>query len=182
MSDRENYSVGELTLGGTLITSTAAELNALYGITSSVGEMNLLDASVVTEPADGVWAAVERLAKAEYDFAVDGGAISAIDLGVTIPDNAIIVGGFVEVITTCTSATDAGTGALSILSANDLVTATAISAGGDIWDAGMQDIVPDATGSTAIKLTSAKAITFTIAVEAFTAGKFNVWLRYVMGE
>ena len=168
MSDRANFSIDKLTLDGTLIAASAAELN-------------LLDASN-TEPADGAWAAVERLAKAEYDFATDGGAISAISLGVTIPDNAIIVGGFVEVITTCTSATDAGTGALHVLSANDIVSALDIDDAGAPWDAGMKDIVPDATGSTAIKLTSAKAITFTIAVEAFTAGKFNVWLRYVMGE
>lgn len=222
MADRENFSIGELTLGGALIEATAAELNkldgatlttdelntlagitatvselnklagatlstsemnTLTGITAATAELNLLDASVVTEPADGLWASLLRIAKAEWDFAVDGGTQGAIGLGVTIPDNAIIVGGFVEVITTLADgSSDLAKGALSILAANDLVTSTTIADGADLWDAGIQSIVPAGTGATAIKLTSAKEITFTIADVDITAGKFNVWLRYVMGE
>lgn len=36
--------------------------------------------------------------------------------------------------------------------------------------------------STAIKLTAAREITATIAVQAFEAGKFNVFLYYVVGD
>tara|TARA_Y100000310_G_C20698683_1_gene827688 strand:- start:1232 stop:1735 length:504 start_codon:yes stop_codon:yes gene_type:complete len=167
MADRENYNVTRFYLDGTEVTSTAAELN-------------LLDESN-TEPADGAFAAVLRCAKAEYDFATDGGAISAIDLNVDLPDNAIIVSGFVDVVTTLTSATDAATIALHANSADDIVAAVAISAATD-WDAGVKSIVPVATGATAIKLTALRAITATIAVEAVTAGKFNVYLFYVIGE
>ena len=114
----------------------------------SLAELNMLDASN-TEPADGPMS-LSRWAKAEYDFAVDGGTVAAHGLGVTIPDNAIIVGGFIEVITTYTTAsTDNGTMAISVEGANDIVTATAVSAGGNIWDAGLHDIIPDSTGSTA---------------------------------
>jgi len=158
----------------------AQKLEELSATTISLAELNMLDASN-TEPADGPMS-LSRWAKAEYDFAVDGGAISAIDLGVTIPDNAIIVGGFIEVLTTCTSSDDSGTMAISVEGANDIVTATAISAGGNIWDAGIHDIIPDSTGSTAVKTSQARNITATIAVDAFTAGKFNVWLEYVIGE
>ena len=115
------------------------ELDILDGCTATAAELNLLDESN-TEPSDGAFASVSRWAKAEYDFAVDGGAISAIGLGVTIPDNAIVTGGFVEVVTTCTSSDDSGTMALHIQTANDLVTATAISAGTNIWDAGIHSI------------------------------------------
>tara|TARA_R100000808_G_C2154335_1_gene165249 strand:+ start:7626 stop:8159 length:534 start_codon:yes stop_codon:yes gene_type:complete len=164
------------------VTDTKAQkLAELSATTISVAELNALDASN-TEPADGPFS-LSRWAKAEYDFAVDGGAISAINLGVTIPDNAIIVGGFIEVITTCTTASgDAGTMAIHLQSADDIVAAIAVSNGANPWDAGIKDIVPDATGSTAIKLTAARAVTATIAGQAFESGKFNVWLNYVIGE
>ena len=180
MARYEQLNVGVLSLDDVVLTPTAAELNIMDGATLSVAEMNLLDASN-TEPADAAFASVLRCAKAEYDFAVDGGLVSAIDLGVTIPDNAIIVSGFIEVITTLTSSGDAATIAIHVLAANDIVTAVAISAAAD-WDAGIRSIIPVATGATAIKLTSAKTITATIAVEAVTAGKFNVHLFYVIGE
>tara|TARA_X000001388_G_scaffold28947_1_gene20525 strand:+ start:204 stop:740 length:537 start_codon:yes stop_codon:yes gene_type:complete len=159
----------------------AQKIEELSATTVSLAELNMLDASN-TEPADGPMS-LSRWAKAEYDFAVDGGAISAIDLGVTIPDNAIIVGGFIEVVTTCTTAsTDSGTIAISVEGANDIVTATAVSAGGNIWDAGIHDVIPDSTGSTAVKTTAARAVTATIASQVVESGKFNVWLEYVIGE
>tara|TARA_R110002020_G_scaffold45737_2_gene130645 strand:+ start:9134 stop:9667 length:534 start_codon:yes stop_codon:yes gene_type:complete len=159
---------------------TNAEVTELGQLSSA--ELELLDADS-TNPSDSSWASVSRWAKAGYDFSVDAGAVSAIDLGVTIPDNAIIVGGFIEVVTTCTTAsTDGGTMAISVEGANDIVTATAVSAGGNIWDAGLHDIIPDSTGSTAVKTTQARNVTATIASHAFTDGKFNVWLEYVIGE
>jgi hypothetical protein len=155
-------------IGGTAVTSTAAELN-------------VLDYSLA--PADGL--GVMKVARATYDFAEHGGAISAISLGVTLPDNAIVIGGFVDVVTTCTSAgADAGTMALHIQSANDLVSAIAISNGGNPWDEGLHAIVPKSNTpeSTSIKCTAARAITATIAGQAFTAGKFTVFLHYVVGD
>ncbi len=125
-----------------------------------------------------------RVAKAQYDFATHGGAISAISLGVQLPAKAVVVGGFVEVLTTLTSATDAATVALSVEGANDIVSAIAISNGGNPWDAGNHAIVPKANTpeSTSVKTTAARNITATIAIEAVTAGKFNVWLYYVMSN
>lgn len=156
-------------IGGTAVTSSAAELNLLAGVTGPA--------------ADGL--GLFRVARATYDFAEHGGAISAISLGVTIPDNAIVCGGFVDVVTTCTSAgADAGTMALHVQSANDIVSAIAISNGGNPWDEGLHAIVPKANTpeSTGIKLTAARAITATIAGQAFTAGKFVVYLYYLQGD
>ena len=123
---------------------------------------------------------VVMTAIATYDFAVNGGAISAIDLGITIPNNAVVLDGMIDVITTATSATDAGTMAIHLQSANDIVSAAAISASG--WDAGLTAIIPLGTAASAIKLTAARAVTATIAVEAFTAGKFHVIIRYVVTD
>lgn len=109
--------------------------------------------------------------------------IAAHASGVVIPDNAIIVGGFVDVITTFTSATDAATVAIMAQGANDIVSAIAISNGGNPWDAGLHAIVPKANTpeSTGIKLTAARDITFTVAVEALTAGLAYAYLYYVNG-
>ena len=159
------------------VTSTAAELNILDGVTATAAEINSLDDSAVF--ADGL--SRVRVASATYDFAVDGGAISAIDLGVTLPDNAIILDGMVDVITTLTTAgADAGTIALHANAADDIVTAIAVSDGTNPWDEGLRAIKQLGTSTTVTKLTAARAITATIAGQAVTAGKFVVFLRYVL--
>jgi hypothetical protein len=161
--------IGGLELGGVAVTSSAAELNLVDGA-SAPG-------------ADGL--GFMRVARATYDFAEHGGAIGAINLGVTIPDDAIVCGGFVDVKTTCTTAgADAGTMALHVQSANDIVSAVAVSDGANPWDAGLHAIVPKANTpeSTGIKLTAARAVTATIAGQAFTAGKFTLFLYYLQGD
>lgn len=170
---------------------TAKILNAnvtAAKLATNAVETAKINAAAVTEPklqlpTDDALLAY-RVARATYDFAVNGGAISAISLTTTLPDNAIVIGGFVDVITTCTSGTDAGTGAISVEGANDIVTAVAISAVGDAWDAGRKAIVPKANTpeTTGVKTTAARAITFTIAVEPFTAGAFVVFLLYVVSD
>jgi len=117
-------------------------------------------------------------AVATYDFASDGGAISAISLDVIIPNNAVIWDGYIDVVTTCTSGTDAATIAIHAQTANDLVSAVAISAATD-WDAGLRATIPVGTVASGIKLTADRTITATIAVEAVTAGKFHVVLFYI---
>ena len=37
-------------------------------------------------PVEGTWVAVPRILKATYDFSVDGGAVSNINLSTLIPD------------------------------------------------------------------------------------------------
>jgi len=54
---------------------------------------------------------VQKVALAVYDFAVDGGTAGAITLRGTaqLPDNAVVTAITYDVLTTCTSATDAAT-------------------------------------------------------------------------
>lgn len=125
-----------------------------------------------------------RIARATYDFAVDGGTVGAIGLGTTLPDNAIVVGGFIDVLTTLESSGDSATIAISVEGADDIVFAIAIDNVADAWDAGFQAIIPKANTpeSTGVKTASAQEITATIAVEDTTAGKFVVWLFYVVSD
>lgn len=111
-----------------------------------------------------------------YDFAVDGGAQSTIVLRSQdgpIPNGSVIEGGTLDIETSCASAT--GTMALNSEGAADLLAATAAAG----LTAGRKDIIPDNTGSTAIKLTAARNPALVIATAAFTAGKFRLILHYV---
>ena len=115
-----------------------------------------------------------------YDFAAVGGAEGAIPLSSNdgaIPAGSYIVGGFVDVTDTPDSADSTATIALHVEGANDIVSAAAVS--GAPWSTtGRKDIIPDATGSTAIKLTADRSPTATIAVQDTTEGVFTLTLIY----
>ena len=84
-----------------------------------------------------------RIARATYDFAVDGGAQGAINLlpAAEIPDNAIVMGGWLEVETVPTSG-GAATIGLDLNATDDILAATVIS--GAPWSStGLKDILPD---------------------------------------
>lgn len=156
------------------LTATAAEINAVAdGYTLSTDGTGYLQVARFTFDPTGV--AAHRTTGAHA-------------LGPVIPDNALILGGGVEILTTFTSTaggTDKATIALSILSANDLITATAIETD-TFWDAvKYKAIVPDAMVvagvATPIKLTAAKQVTATVGVCALTGGKLVGWLFYVVG-
>jgi hypothetical protein len=120
-------------------------------------------------------------------------------LGVYLPPKAIITRVWIDVVTTFTSAgSDAGTIAIQLQSANDVVAATAISAGGDIWDAGLHGtkigtFALDGNSLTAVamaaaaagamlKLTAEREITAVVASQALTAGKANIFVEYIISD
>lgn len=119
-----------------------------------------------------------KIARGDYNFATDGGAIGSINLMAdTIPSGAIVLGGFIEVDTALTSG-GAATGRLDVEAAGDLQAAAVVS--GAPWSTvGRKSITPAFTGATAVKLTAARNIVFAIATAALTAGKFKVILFYV---
>lgn len=130
--------------------------------------------------------AVQKEAKGEYDFAVDGGAISQITLrassddimGNEIPAGAVIMGGYIEVDTLVTSAGgNAGTISVDSEGAADLQAAVAVS--GAPWSTtGRKNLVPAFTGATSVKTTARRNLKITVAVQALTAGKFRVVVFY----
>lgn len=116
---------------------------------------------------------------AQYDYAVHGGAVGDIPLRVSLPKGAIVVNAFAEVLTAPTSTNSTATIAIKLESANDIFTAAAVS--GAPWSTtGMKQAIPDlATVGDYKKATADREITMSIAVEALTAGKFNVFVLYV---
>ena len=121
-----------------------------------------------------------RTLKLAYDFAVDGGTAGAITLkdefgdAVYLPDNAVIVGAWVEAVTDNTSGGSA-TIALGYTGA-----ATALLAATD-FDNAMWD-VNKVTALALTKTTQKSSVLATIAVAALTAGKWNVMIHYYVGE
>lgn len=120
------------------------------------------------------------IVRGEYDFAVDGGAQSTIALTANqpIPNGAVVVGGYVDVLTQLTGAT--ATIACQVEAANDILTAVAVAS----WTTGRKNILPALTtgaltASTAVKTTAARDISIVIATANLTAGKFDVVLYVI---
>lgn len=123
-----------------------------------------------------------------YDFATDGGTIGTINLrGGKLPNNAIVTNAWYEVTTTFTTAgSDAGTIALGIATddATGIEGATAVSAMGDIWDAGIHgtDLDPSTTTTFTTKTTAERNVIMTIATQNVTAGALVLHLEFSVSE
>lgn len=118
-----------------------------------------------------------------YDFAVQGGATGTIYLKdengdvIELPNKAIITQSYMDVITACTSAGGAGTIALGVNTTTDIkaaVDADTLS--------GVVANIPVGVAANMVKLTAARKLALTIGTEALTAGKFNVFLEFVISD
>lgn len=137
-----------------------------------------LQALYNSDDADGLHG--RRIARATFD-ATAGKAVGSHALGVTVPDNAVVTQAWYDVVTTFTSAgADAGTVALQVEGANDLVVAVAVSDGGNPWDAGIHACIPVGSAATSVKTTAARALTAVVAGQALTAGKLVLFVEYMV--
>lgn len=154
--------------------SAALSTTDLTDVTATAAEVNINDVSLAR--ADGLGGMF--VYSATFDATVEANrTVGAHALGVSVPANMLIVGGCVDVLKTFTTAgEDAGTIAIKVVGANDIVSAVAVSDTGNPWDQGRHDIIPDGTGSSFVKTTAASAITATVATQALTAGTFVVHL------
>jgi hypothetical protein len=156
-----------LKINGTSVTATAAEINS--GVQpASVGTDGLGRRGVARFTYDATATAALRTAAAH-------------GTGVTLPANAVVIGGFYDVNTAFTSANSTATVAIMVEAANDIVTATAVS-NAIFGTIGRKAIVPknNTPESTSVKATVAREITVTIGVEAITGGKLTGFLEYVI--
>mgnify|MGYP003133743438 CR=1 FL=1 len=167
-----------LAIGGTAISSTAAELN-------------LLDASTVTAPAEGVWAGVERVAV--LDIGASEYSVAQHTLGVTIPDKAIITRAILDVGTAFTSA---GTPTLGLETTGNRFPEPGASAAQIDFFANLGGSDPPNVPSALLaaqysteltfpggKLNGASTVTFTVAgANPFTTGAAKVYIYYIMGS
>lgn len=118
------------------------------------------------------------VAHAQYNFAVDGGADTAITPAVnsTIPANAVIVATTINVTTAVLSAGAAtvgvGTGATGGTGTSFLAQTAKASLS-------LNALLPGAvTFAAPLKVTTAGQITITPAVATLTAGVIEIWVQY----
>ena len=132
-----------------------------------------------------------KISRTTFDFAVDGGSHNTVyDMGVDLPDNAVITRAWYEVITTFQSGgTDAVAMSIGLPTddANGIVAFTSISSDvGDVWDAGYHEAIQTGTAANfSTKTTAARAVTFSISSSAagdLTAGKLVLFLEYVISD
>lgn len=106
---------------------------------------------------------------------VSNKTMAAHPLAVTIPDNAIVIGGSIDVVTAVTSDGSA-TVAVHLAGANDLITATAKAS---LTLAAQLPLA--AVIAAPIKLAADKAVTVTVGTAALTAGKINGYIIWIEG-
>lgn len=174
-----DVTAGEITLaqGSVLVGNASGVAVALAaGTNGSIPIGN--GTTVISQTSRSFGIGTMRVARAKYDFAVDGGAISVITLAtnVTIPDNAIIWGGILNSTTafigagaTISFGTTAGSSANSIKNVEAVAT-FALDA--------LIATIPVQTVGSAFKMTAAGQITMQIVGFVLTAGVCEVTLFY----
>lgn len=116
------------------------------------------------------------VATALYDFAVHGGAISTIGLGVYIPNTAIVKMSYMDVLTEIDSVLHGGTFAIGYLGTTDAFLAPT----GDPIAVGFVAGKQDGTVPNFHTLTATREVAVTIGAEAMTQGKATIILEYVV--
>lgn len=123
-----------------------------------------------------------KMGRARVEFTATGGKdTGTYGLGLTIPAKSYVTKAFYKVLTTFTSASaDAGTIALQVASANDLVSAVAISDGSNPWDAsGLVVCIPTGSMANEVAVSTAAEVSAVVGTAALTAGKLVLWLEWV---
>lgn len=158
---------------------TGLATGAVTGAAILDGTINVADTAAMS--AGGHYLA--RQAKVTWDPSGVAGdrTVAAHASGIVIPANAIIRQVWFYTKTSLVSTGNNGTIAVSCNGANDIFSAADIDASSGVAGqigAGVQV----GTAATMLKVSTACDITFTVAVNAFTAGKMDWFIDYVIAE
>lgn len=149
--------------------------------TSAITLNTVTETATVSLPPSGVLTSILR---AEYDFGVDGGVTGTITLrNGSLPEDAVVIRAWYEVLTTFTSASDLSDIGISIPGddVNGILAAISISDGSNPWDAGIHACIQNGSPANFSNKASAdKDIELSVAGEAITAGKANFYFEYVV--
>lgn len=150
--------------------------NGLFTMVSDVVASSIVEADVSAQD-EGL--NIGRLAIFDYDFAVDGGAISTIATGVTLPIKSVIEKCWFRVET---QLVDAGAGTLAVQceDANNILSAadqTGVASGAFLASA-----VTGTAANMVDDIAAACDISFVIGGAALSAGKIRGYCRYSVHE
>lgn len=150
------------------------------GVTA-VGAGKVLESMLVVPSTSGL--NIPRVAKVIWDPSGVAGdrTVASHASGVTIPANAVIRQVWFYTKTSLVSASNNGTIAVQCNNANDIFSAADIDAttgvAGQIGTG-----VPIGTAATMLKVVAACDITFVVGTNAFSAGKMDWFIEYVVAE
>lgn len=97
----------------------------------------------------------------------------------SLPNNAIITNAFINVITAPSSTNTGTTVAVKVQGLNDILSALSYTA----WGTGSyKQGVPTGATTTFIKLTAKRFLKAQLGVSGLSAGKFDVFIEYVLGN
>lgn len=148
----------------------------------AISALTLDDVTKLYVPGSG---APKSIYQFVYDFTVNGGAVGSIPLtqiNGPLPNNFLIQNCCMDVITGLTGGAGATGAVTSGQAANDLVIAT-IVAGAPFSTTGPKITIPLlGTIATWIKTTAQRSPALVVAVNAFTAGKFNLWVEGIISS
>lgn len=115
-----------------------------------------------------------RSLTATYDFSVQGGTVGDHSLGVSLPDNAVVVEVIRDEVTACTSTGSTGTIQLT-LPTDGALEQTALTA-----DGGSPSLASSGGSAVPLKTTAARTVQVTIATNPVLAGKILYFIRYYL--
>lgn len=118
---------------------------------------------------------VRYVARASFDAATDG-AVGTNSLGITIPDNAIVWDGYIDVTTALSGTGTTAEVGLRLNADDDIYVGVDYTNALDA--AGIVATVPLGTAATAVKMTAARTLSVVITDHALTSGAFTVTLEY----
>lgn len=148
----------------------------------------LLAAANSHTPLEGLGSVIHKTkncVRAVWDFAVQGGAVGTLNLlddqgnPCILPKGAYVTNVVLDVVTPCTTSAS-GTGSLGLLTATDLLAATAAAS-----ITGLLAGVPVGTAATwkgPVTAVGGTQVTMGIATGALTAGKFSALIEYVVAR
>lgn len=140
----------------------------------------LAEGFTAINPSDQVGLGAAQVAKATYDFTVDGGAIATISpvSSPVIPAGAIVFGGLIDVIVAPLGG--GASVAIGFGSGAQVASLKAATAVGTYTIGAILALIPVWTAASAVKVAADTKITFTVSGGALTAGKIAVQIYYHM--
>ena len=146
---------------------------------TKVQDIDLGSSGQSNVPVEGTWVAVPRILKATYDFSVDGGDTGNINLSTSLPDNAVLIGGHIDVETDHASAGSATVG-IGLQGDYDAFRNAAAFTGFTANASGLllTNIAPPNGG---VKLQGSLPVGIVIGTADLTGGKFHVYIYYLPG-
>jgi hypothetical protein len=150
------------------------------GVTA-IGAAKVLETMLAVPSGSALYAA--RIARAVWDPSGDATmrTVAAHGLGVTLPAKAIITRSFFHTKTSLVSASNNGTIAFHCEDADNIFAAADIDASSGVAGQ-IAEGVSDGTAANMKIVDAACEITATVATNAFTAGKIDLFVEYVIAE